>query len=164
MDNSTPAIPTGRADGLTESPPHVTEWRRFRRIFFTRGVVTVGLVVILVFILTAIFAQLFAPYDPYHRNMDEVLAQPSWRHLLGTDTLGRDTLSRIIFGTRTALMVGIITVGIAAISGMALGLTAGYYGGWVQPVIMRFMDALMAFPMILLALVLASLLGEGLGT
>lgn len=121
-----------------------------------------GTVIILTLIITAIFAPFIAPYSPYQRSMDEALAPPSREHLLGTDGLGRDTLSRIIFGTRTALMVGVITVAIAAGAGVSLGLIAGYYGGWVQAIIMRLMDALMAFPMILLALVLASLLGGGL--
>ena len=147
---------------VIEGPRRISEWRRFRRVFLGRGVVIFGAVIILVFILAAIFAPFIAPYNPYQRNLSLVLSQPSREHLLGTDGLGRDTLSRIIFGTRTALMVGIITVGIAAVAGVALGLIAGYYGGWIQTIIMRLMDALMAFPMILLALVLATLLGGGL--
>jgi peptide/nickel transport system permease protein len=121
-----------------------------------------GVVVVILFLLTAAFAPWLTPYDPYEKNFDNLLASPSSQHWLGTDTLGRDTLSRIIIASRTTLMVGVIALGIAAIAGMILGLLAGYFGGWVQSVIMRIMDALMAYPMILLALVIASLLGGGL--
>ncbi len=144
-----------------EAPPRVNEFRRFVRIFFARGVVIFGLVVILAMIITAIFAEMIAPYDPYELNMRDALAPPSAAHLLGTDTIGRDTLSRIIYGTRTSLEIGLIAIAIASALGMTLGLIAGFYGGWVYVIIMRFIDALMAFPMILLALVIASLLGGG---
>ena len=148
--------------GLDEAPPRVSEWRRFSRVFFSRGVVIFGLVIVVAFILTALLAPWLAPYDPYKQSLKEALEQPSGKHLLGTDWLGRDTLSRLIYGSRTSIMVGVIALGIAAVIGMASGLLAGYFGGWVYMIIMRFMDALMAFPMILLALVIASLLGGGL--
>jgi peptide/nickel transport system permease protein len=148
--------------GQTEIPPRVNELRRFYRVFLNRGLVVFGLVVVVAFLLTAAFSPWLAPYDPYEQHLDNLLQPPSWQHWLGTDTLGRDTLSRIIFASRTTLMVGVIALGIAAIVGMIVGLIAGYFGGWVQAVIMRIMDALMAFPMILLALVIAALLGGGL--
>jgi ABC-type dipeptide/oligopeptide/nickel transport system permease subunit len=121
-----------------------------------------GLVVIVIFLLVAAFAPQIAPYNPNSQDLGITLAGPSREHLLGTDNFGRDELSRIIYGSRIALMVGVIAVGIAAVAGMILGLIAGYFGGWRYTIIMRFMDALMAFPMILLALVLASMLGGGL--
>jgi len=145
-----------------EMPPRVNEFRRFSRVFFGRGLVTFGLVVVVLFLLTAAFAPWIAPYDPYEQNFDKLLEGPSWKHWLGTDTLGRDTLSRVIVASRTTLMVGVIALGIAAVVGMILGLVAGYFGRWVYAVIMRIMDALMAFPMILFALVIASLMGGGL--
>jgi len=89
------------------------------------------------------------------------LLQPDSAHLLGTDALGRDLLSRIIFGARTAVMVGVVALGIAAVSGMILGLIAGYFGGITYTIIMRFIDALMSFPVLLLALAIAALLGGG---
>jgi ABC-type dipeptide/oligopeptide/nickel transport system permease subunit len=147
---------------VNEMPPRVSEFRRFRKVLFKRWVVTAGVWIIVIFLLTAAFAPLLAPYDPYEPNYDNILLSPSWQHWLGTDTLGRDILSRIIYASRTTLMVGVIAVGIAASVGMAFGLIAGYLGGWVYVIIMRFMDALMAFPMILLALVIAQLLGGGL--
>ena len=90
------------------------------------------------------------------------MSQPTWDHLLGTDTLGRDTLSRIIYGSRTSLIVGIVAIFVASFIGNVLGLIAGYFGGKTYTIIMRFIDALMTFPMILLALTIAAVLGGGL--
>jgi peptide/nickel transport system permease protein len=147
---------------FTETPPRVSEFQRFRRVFLGRKIVAFGLIVILLLIITAIFAGYLAPYDPYKIDLSNQLLRPSREYLLGTDALGRDTLSRVIYGTRTSLMVGIIAVGIAATVGMTLGLIAGYFGGITYAIIMRLIDAMMSFPMILLALVIAALLGGGL--
>lgn len=113
-------------------------------------------------VLAAVLAPLMAPYDPYEQNLGQVLQDPDGAHWLGTDTLGRDTLSRIIFGSRIALLVGVGTVALAATVGTALGLIAAYFGGWVFTIIMRLTDALMAIPALLLALVVSTLLGSGL--
>jgi peptide/nickel transport system permease protein len=145
-----------------DSIPRVSETRRFFRVFFSRGLVTFGLVIIVLFIITAIFGPLFAPYDPNKQDLSQALVQPSAEHLLGTDYIGRDTLSRLIYGARLSIMVGIVALGIAAIIGIISGLLAGYYGGWINAIIMRIVDALMSFPMILLALLMAGLLGGGL--
>ena len=150
------------ATRLSETPPGISEFQRFRRVLFRRKVVVFGLFIIVALILTAILADLLAPYDPYKIDLSQRLLQPSQQHLLGTDVFGRDTLSRIIYGTRTSLMVGIIAVGIAATIGITLGLIAGYFGGITYAIIMRFMDAMMSFPMILLALAIAAMLGGGL--
>jgi peptide/nickel transport system permease protein len=146
--------------GFSEAPVRVNEWRRFRRVFFERKLVTFGLVLLVLMLIAAIFAPLLAPYDPYAPGKGESLLQPSSKHLLGTDLLGRDTLSRLIYGARTALMVGFISVFISGIIGIPLGIIAGYFGGITNMVIMRAMDALMCFPMLLLALVLAAVLRE----
>lgn len=152
-----------KTDGhFEESPPRVDGFRRFIRVFFGRKIVIFGTLVILGLILTAIFAPFIAPYDPYDTNLEKTLLSPNRDYLLGTDYLGRDTLSRVIYGTRTSLKVGFIAIGIASTVGMTLGLIAGYFGGFIYTIIMRFMDALMAFPMILKALVIATLLGGGL--
>jgi len=148
--------------GFSEAPPRVSEWRRFRRVFFSRGVVVFGLIVLLLLLFTAIFVAWLAPYDPYQPGVADSLLQPCKEHPLGTDILGRDTLSRLIYGSRTALMVGFISVGIASIIGITLGLISGYFGGIVNMFIMRAMDAFMCFPMILLALVIAAVLGSGI--
>lgn len=147
---------------ITETPIRVNEFRRFTRVFFSRGLVTSGLVMILILTITAIFAPLLTPYDPYLTSLEETLQSPSLQHLLGTDTLGRDTLTRIMYGARTSLMIGVVVVFSSSIIGFFLGLVAGYYGGWKYIIIMRTLDAFMAFPMILLALVIASLLGGGI--
>jgi ABC-type dipeptide/oligopeptide/nickel transport system permease subunit len=141
--------------------PHTSEFGRFRRVFLGRGIVIFGTVVILLFILTAIFAPFLAPYDAYDQDLSQSLLQPGRGHLLGTDALGRDTLSRLIYGSRNSLMVGVVALGIAATIGMSMGLIAGYFGGWIYTIIMRFIDSLMCFPMILLALLIATLLGGG---
>lgn len=138
------------------------ELHRFIRVFFGRPVVIFSLGVLFVLIFSAIFAAWLAPYNPYKPDIIATLQQPSWEHLLGTDSLGRDTLSRIIYGARTSLMVGFVAVGIAASVGITLGLFAGYLGGIVNIVLMRFIDVLMPFPRLLLALIIASLLGGGL--
>jgi len=147
---------------LTGIPPRRSELRRIVRVFLGRKVVVFGGVVILGLIITAIFAPVLSPYDPYETNLNNSLLHPCKQHLLGTDSLGRDTASRIIYGTRTSLMVGVVSICIAASIGMILGLIAGYFGGIVNAVIMRFMDAVMAFPVLLKAVVLAALLGSGL--
>ena len=148
--------------GASEAPPPVSEWKRFRRVFFQRKLVMFGLAVLLVMAFSAIFAEWLAPHNPYRGNMADSLFQPCKKYPLGTDVLGKDTLSRLIFGTRTAFMVGFITVGIASIIGVVLGLLAGYSGGIVNMIVMRCMDAIMCFPPLLLPLVIASVLGGGI--
>jgi peptide/nickel transport system permease protein len=147
--------------GVSEAPPRVSAWRRFRRVFFSRRVVLFGTVIITFMVLMAIIGPWIAPYDPYAINLREALQGPSSTHWLGTDAVGRDTLSRLIYGARTSLLIGLISVFFASLIGITLGSIAGYYGGWVYTIIMRFIDALMAFPMLLLALMIAALLGGG---
>lgn len=142
--------------------PRTKTWQRFLRVFLGRKVVIFGAVIILILIFVALTADWITPYDPYQQNLREALKQPSSAHLLGTDALGRDTLSRIIYGTRTSLAVGINSVGLAALIGMALGLIAGYFGGWIGTLIMRCVDALMAIPPLMLALSIGVALGGGL--
>jgi ABC-type dipeptide/oligopeptide/nickel transport system permease subunit len=144
-----------------EAPPRVNETKRFLRIFLGRGIVVFGMVIVLLFIVIAVFGPWLAPYPPNEITPDR-LQTPSWTHWLGTDEFGRDSLSRLIIGSRNSLMVGVVAVGIAAGIGIITGMLAGYYGGVINAVIMRIVDALMSFPMILLALLIAGLLGSGL--
>ena len=147
---------------FTEAPPRISEWRRLGRVFFSRGTVVVGFSILLLVVLLAVFAPLLAPYDPYQVGVTDALIKPDSSHWLGSDALGRDTMSRLIYGSRTALMVGFLTVGIASIVGVTLGLIAGYFGGFLYSVIMRCIDAVMCFPMLLMALIMAAVLGGGI--
>jgi peptide/nickel transport system permease protein len=140
----------------------ISELRRIRMVMFSRPVVVFGVVVIALVILTAIFAPLIAPYPPNEQDLKAGLEGPSARHLLGTDELGRDTLSRLIYGSRISIIVGVGTAFFASITGMTLGLAAGFFGSWVEMVIMRFVDALMSMPPLILMLAIAAMLGGGL--
>lgn len=133
-------------------------WRRFKR---SRTAVA-GLVVVLLVIGSAIFADVIAPHDPYDPAPRNILQSPSLEHPMGTDAIGRDLFSRIIFGSRVSLQVGIISIGIAAVLGITLGILAAYYGGLVDSLIMRFLDALLAFPAILLAIFIMAVLGPSI--
>ncbi|MGQ0568662.1 MAG: nickel transporter permease [Armatimonadota bacterium] len=133
-------------------------WRQFRR---NRAAVVGGCVVI-VLALMALFAHALAPYDPILVLPDQRLQPPSGAHPFGTDELGRDVLSRAIFGARISMTVGLISVTVALVIGVTLGLVSGYLGGWADNVIMRVIDVLLAFPGILLAIVIAGALGPGL--
>ncbi len=148
--------------GITAVPPHHSEWRRIARVYFSRKLYTIGFVIVVLIFVVAIFAPLLAPYDPINTDLYGVLKQPSAQHWLGTDALGRDILSRIIYGTRTSLEIGFSAVFAAAIIGMLMGLTAAHFGGWVFAIIMRITDALMALPGIVLALLIAGLVGGGI--
>lgn len=113
-------------------------------------------------IVSAILAPIIAPYPPNQQNIRELLQGPSTDHFLGTDELGRDTLSRVIYGSRISLLVGIIAVGISLLIGVALGLVSGYARGMTDAVIMRIMDGLLAFPTLVLALAITAMLGPSL--
>lgn len=133
-------------------------WRRFRK---NKGAV-VGLLFIILVILVAILAPVLSPHDPLHQDILSRLEPPSAVHPLGTDELGRDVLSRLLFGARLSLAVGISALGLGVLVGVSLGLISGYKGGLVDNVIMRIMDILMAFPGVLLAILIVALLGSGM--
>jgi ABC-type dipeptide/oligopeptide/nickel transport system permease subunit len=148
---------------FSESPVRISEWRRFRRVFFSRKIVIFGLFILTLLVIAAIFAPWLAPYDPYKPDLRNSKQGPSAEHVLGTDATGRDTLSRLIYGSRTTLQVGFITTGFGAVVGMILGLLAGYSNNKViNAAIMRLMDLLISFPMIILALFIAAILGGGI--
>jgi peptide/nickel transport system permease protein len=134
---------------------------RFRFIFSRDKKAPVAISVILIFILSALFAPWLAPYDPNEMTLD-MMSAPSKMHLLGTDDLGRDLLSRIIWGTQISLFVGISTVFISLIFGVILGVVAGYYGGWADMIIMRYIDLQWAFPNFIIAVYLVAVFGTGL--
>ncbi len=142
--------------------PRLSEFRRVTKVMFSRWVVVGGTFIILVLIATAVFAPLIAPYGSNEQNLNNILAHPSKSHLLGTDEVGRDLLTRIIYGSRISLLVGVVAVTIAGIIGMGLGLMAGYFGGWTNTIIMRCIDGLLALPPLVLMLAIAVVLGGGL--
>ncbi len=121
----------------------------------------VGSVVLTIFLISAIFGNVISPYDPSDMAFD-MMEPPSWSHPLGTDDLGRDLLSRIIVGTQVSLFVGISTVVLALFAGLILGVLAGYFGGWVDHVIMRYIDLQWAFPNFIIAVYLVAVFGTGL--
>jgi peptide/nickel transport system permease protein len=121
-----------------------------------------GVVVMIVAIMAALFAPLISPYDPLKQDLGNTLARPDRAHLMGTDNVGRDVLSRVIWGTRISLVAGFASVAIALAVGGLLGLTAGYAGGRTDGLVMRLMDAVLSFPPLVLALALGAVLGAGL--
>lgn len=120
---------------------------------------TIYTTLVVLIVLVALFAPFLAPQDPMASNMKNVLQPPSAEHLLGTDKLGRDTLSRIICGTQTSLFMTICLVALMAIVGSVVGITAGYFGGRVETILMRFADMMLSFPGIVLAIAIAGILG-----
>ena len=132
-------------------------WRRFAR---NRGAVF-GLGVLVAILIMTVFAPVLSPYDPIVQGVGPANATPSWEHWAGTDSFGRDMLSRIIYGSRIALIVGVLSVLLAMVIGVVLGLIAGYYGGWLDALIMRVMDGLFAFPIIILAIAMMAVMGFG---
>jgi len=147
-----------------EDPPGGPDERSnatVRRLLRTRSGV-VGCAIIAAFVLVALMAPVLGLWSPDTQDLLHTLARPSWSHPLGSDQLGRDLLSRVLYGARTSMGLALVVVGVALVIGTFLGLAAGLEGEWVDAVIMRAVDMLMAFPSILLALAIVSALGSGL--
>lgn len=164
-------LPNGPApkgsDGAAEAAPMhplVEFWHYFSE---NKGAVA-GLIIVLTLIVLALFADIIAPHLPYEQYRDHLLQPPawqdggSWQFILGTDPVGRDLLSRLIYGTRESLFVGVIVVSISLTVGVSLGLVAGFYPGILGTAILRLMDTILAFPSLLMALVLVAILGPSL--
>ena len=140
------------------------------RLLFKSPVGTVGFVTLLLVILASVFAGQLSPYDPAKQNLLDKLMPPAWceggsaSHLLGTDSLGRDVLTRCLYGARISLVVGVCSVAVAGVIGTVLGLLSGYYGGWIDSLIMRIADAFHAIPRILLAMVVLFVMGPSVFT
>ena len=137
--------------------------RHPRLVFIRRNMLlAVGLLLFVVILLSAVFSPVIAPYSPYDSNIKQRLHPPSAAHLFGTDEFGRDILSRVVYGTRISLLVGLVAVSISTVFGVLLGTLAGYYGGRVDTMLMRIVDSILSFPAILLALSIVAVLGTGL--
>jgi len=134
---------------------------RFRAVFAKDRKAQFGIIVLGIFLIGAIFAPLISPYDPNEMTLD-MMSGPSASHILGTDDLGRDLFSRVLWGTQISLFVGVSTVAISLIAGVFLGVVAGYYGGWIDMIIMRYIDLQWAFPNFIIAVYLVAVFGTGL--
>jgi peptide/nickel transport system permease protein len=141
--------------------PDTPRFALLRRIILGRPSTILAVVVIVAFIAIAVLAPVIAPYDPLAQSYLKINAYPSSEHWLGTDQFGRDVLSRLIYGSRNSLIFGLISPTLAAIFGTALGIAAGYFGGIIDRVVTRVIDLLLAFPELLLAIMIASVLGGG---
>lgn len=152
------AIPAQEPGSDKMRKPLAEFWRRFRK----QRVAVVALYFVLALVAIAVFAPWIAPYDPATPDYMAILEGPSARHLAGTDAYGRDIFSRIIWGTQISLAVGFLSVTLGAVVGVALGIVSGFYGKWVDSLIMRLCDLLLAFPGILLAIAVIAILGPGI--
>jgi peptide/nickel transport system permease protein len=162
-DTAVPAQ-TGTGKATTASlKPARPRWRETLGLLARNPTAATAAVVLLLIIVVAIFDETFAPQGPNEQDIGNRLAAPSWDHPFGTDDLGRDILSRIILGASVSLKVGFLAVGIAMVVGTTIGLLAGYYGRWVDDVLMRIMDMLFAFPAVLLAIAVLAVRGPGAG-
>src|SRR5580704_12618338 len=150
-------VPLAADDGV-ESPAR----RALRRLMRRRGAM-VGFAVIVIFVVLAVLAAWVTPYDPIAQSWTTVRKAPSALHWFGTDEVGRDVLSRVVFGARASLMAGVISIAIALTVGVPLGLVAGYLGGFIDALISRITDAMLACPFLILAIALAAFLGPSLG-
>jgi peptide/nickel transport system permease protein len=155
---TTTALPTPAAATAQEENPWARAWRRLKR----RKGAMAALVVVVILMLLALLAPWIAPYDPTATSFSTVRKPPSWAHWFGTDEVGRDVLSRIVFGARASLSAGLVSVGIAVGAGVPLGLLAGYAGGWIDAVLSRVVDAMLAIPFLILAIAMAAFLGPSL--
>ncbi len=157
MSTGISALRPATLDAAAE-PLRQSSQPKWWRLLLNNPIGTVGVIIVGITILAAIFAPLLAPYDPANQQADRLLG-PSGTHIFGTDDLGRDTLSRIIFGARVSLQVGIMSIVVSLLFGGLLGIVAGFVGGVTDSILMRFVDILFAFPGLILAIVITGLLG-----
>jgi peptide/nickel transport system permease protein len=153
-------LPPGIADD--EIPAQIPRWRRIFQQMRKSRLALPGGILVLVLVLLSFLAPWIAPHDPYHNDLTAMLTVPSWQHPFGTDELGRDILSRVLYGGRLSIMEGLFSVSLAMCVGVPIGMVAGYVGGWIDTVIMRLIDVMLAFPGVLLAVVIVSILGPDL--
>jgi peptide/nickel transport system permease protein len=151
----------GVAFGFKERAPS-SLWRDALRRLLRNKLAIAGMIVLGVFLLCALFAPFLSPYGPNAQELTIRRQPPSSEYVFGLDDLGRDILSRIIYGSRLSLRVGVLSVSFAIVIGTLLGAVSGYWGGWADNVVMRFMDIMLAFPALLLAIAIVAILGPGL--
>lgn len=157
------SIPTAKPRAAElQLPPQTTLYLDALRRLVRNRLAIAGMVILGLLLICAIFAEQLAPYDPIAQELLLRRQPPSAQHWMGVDEVGRDILSRVIFGARISLQIGVVSVSLAIIVGALLGAVAGYQGGWVDDLIMRLMDILLAFPSLLLAIAVVAILGPGL--
>jgi peptide/nickel transport system permease protein len=152
------------AETLAISNPRARRRRILRRRFMRRPTAVGSLVVVLIFLVVAVFAPLIAPETAAQTDFTHTLAHPSWHHLLGTDELGHDEFSRLVWGARASITVGFLATGLAMLISVPLGLVAGYYRGPIDAIVARGTDVMLAFPFLILAIGLGAILGPGIWT
>lgn len=145
----------------TTENPRLRAAKDFMKRYLRHSLVMTGSVIVLILLFTAIFGPSLAPYDPLQMDFTARFAPPSAEHLFGTDEFGRDTFSRVLYGARVSFQVAFIAVAISGTVGIFLGALAGFFGRWVDEVIMRIMDIMFAFPAVLLAITIMAILGRG---
>ncbi|GIV79484.1 MAG: peptide ABC transporter permease [Litorilinea sp.] len=149
---------------MVRDAQHRSEWLQAWRRFSANRIAILGLVLVGILCLIALFADQLAPYDPLESMRGMRGVSPSWEHPFGFDHLGRDLFSRVIYGARVALLVGLASTVLSVTIGVLIGAVAGFFGGWVDTVLSRLIDTLMAFPIIALLIVLAAVIGPSLPT
>ena len=157
MSTTVLTSPASAAEPRIGSP-----WRRALRRLLRRRAALFGLAVVLGFIALALFAPLIAPHDPLATSWSAIRKAPTAAHWFGTDEIGRDVLSRVVWGTRASLLAGVVSVAISLLLGVPIGLLAGFLGGWVDALVSRITDAFLACPFLILAIALAAFLGPSL--
>ncbi len=159
---------TSAVEAPTQDPSSARRLAEFWYYFSENRGAVIGLVVFILLVVVALLAPVIAPHTPNAQYRDAVLVPPFWEeggraaYLLGTDAVGRDILTRLLYGARFSLFIGVVVTTLALVGGIVVGVVAGFYRGWVDTVIMRVMDIILAFPSLLLALVLVAVLGPGL--
>ncbi|MFD3514347.1 ABC transporter permease [Streptomyces sp. NPDC058657] len=157
-ESTTDVLAGGTGEAEVKS---ASQWRDIRRRFVANKLAVVGLVLVGILFLTAIFAPLIAPYDPYEQDLMNTLAPSSADHLAGTDALGRDVFSRVVYGARIAVIIGLASMLLSSILGIVLGSIAGYFGNKTDSIVMRIADIFFAFPLLIGAIVIILLTGRG---
>ncbi|MFJ3661781.1 ABC transporter permease [Streptomyces sp. NPDC090119] len=160
-EEATAAGPVPAPPGAEPSVARVSQWSDIWHRFVANKLAVVGLAIVVLLVVIAIFAPLLVPHDPLKQDLTQTLQSPGAGHWLGTDALGRDQLSRLIYGSRIAVVVGMASILVALVIGVVLGAVAGYYGRWVDTLIMRVADVFFAFPLLIGAIVLILLMGRG---
>lgn len=153
---------TEKQSAVSRWKPIVEDWKHTFYLWKRTKLAMIGTFIVIGFILMAIFAPLLAPYDPIKTNLPERLKAPSRQHLFGTDQFGRDIFSRVIYGARIEVWIIFLVTVISGTIGIAVGITAGYFGGVIDEILMRITDIFLAFPRLILAMALSAMLGRGL--